>query len=95
MIVGVFFFANPYRTPTWENSGAGMLVMPALGLLGLAAVIATLREAPWTLLVLGAVSFLPVGAYLSLYPFFVNLIGLMPLGYVLAAVGLWLTTRAG
>jgi hypothetical protein len=72
-----------------------MLIMPAFGVLGLAAVMATIREAPWTLLVLGVVSFLPFGAYLSLYPFFVNLIGLMPLGYVLAAVGLWITTPGG
>jgi hypothetical protein len=92
-MVGVFFFANPYRTPTWDNAGAVMLVMPALGLLGLAAVIATIREAPRTLLVLGGVSFFPVGAYLSLNPLPFNLIGLMPLGYGLAAVGLWLTSR--
>lgn len=92
LIVGVFLFANPDGTPTLDGWGAWMLIMPVLALLGLAAVIATIREARRTLLGLCVVSFCPFGAYLCLYPFFLNLIGLMPLGYGLAAAGLWLTT---
>ena len=55
-------------------------------LLSVGALYATLTVRPWLLILLFVVSFVPFGLYLSLWPSWYRMAGVMQLGYPLAAI---------
>jgi hypothetical protein len=77
--------ASGHGPPTFETAGWLVVGIPAMGVLGIAAVLASLAGASRTLLLLFMISFLPFGAYTLLANSILHWFGVAQLGYVLGA----------
>jgi hypothetical protein len=68
-----------------EDANATMIFVSAC-LLSMGALYAALTLKPWLLIVLFVISFFPFGLYLSLWPTWYRMAGIMQLGYPIASI---------
>ena len=79
----------------WSQPIPVFFVAIVMLVLSIAVVIASVREHHRALVILFAISFFPIGLYLFTVDHWINWIGAMNIGFLLAGVLMWKTQDAG